>query len=102
MKKYNIKYSKDAKQDLIDIKRYIKYKLKEPNIADKLTNKISDEINKLSYTSQIYPIIDKDILKNLKIRKIIVDNYIIFYRVKENSVEIIRIMHGRRNWINLL
>ena len=38
----------------------------------------------------------------LEIRKLIVDNYIVFYRIKNDNIEIVRIMYGRRNWINLL
>ena len=37
-------YSKESKQDLVDIKKYIKYNLQEPNIADKLITKIRKEI----------------------------------------------------------
>ena len=44
MKKYNIEYSLDAKQDLIEIKQYIKYNLQEPEIAQKLILKIRKEI----------------------------------------------------------
>ena len=102
MKKYNIEYSKEAKQDLIGIKQYIKYNLQEPEIAKKLISKIRTEINKLKDNPEIYTIIDDDIIKKLEIRKLIVDNYIIFYRIKDNNIQIVRIMYGRRNWINLL
>lgn len=40
MKTYSIIYSEEAKQDLIDIKSYIKYNLKEPKTAEKLISKI--------------------------------------------------------------
>lgn len=40
MRKYNIEYSKESKQDLIGIKQYIKYNLQEPEIAKKLISKI--------------------------------------------------------------
>lgn len=45
-----------------------------------------------------------DILSYKCIGKIMVDNYIVFYIVNEESktVTIIRILYGRRNWINLL
>ena len=102
MKKYNIEYSKESKQDLIGIKQYIKYNLQEPEIAKKLISKIRTEINKLKDNPEIYTIIDDDIIKKLEIRKLIVDNYIIFYRIKDNDIQIVRIMYGRRNWINLL
>ena len=41
-------------------------------------------------------------IKKLEIRKIIVDNYIVFYRIKNQTVEIVRVMYARRNWIALL
>ena len=102
MRKYNIEYSKESKQDLIGIKQYIKYNLQEPEIAQKLITKIRTQIDSLKYSPEIYAIIDEDIIKKLEIRKLIVDNYIVFYRIKNDSIQIVRIMYGRRNWINLL
>lgn len=102
MDKYNIKYSKEAKQDLIGIKQYIKYNLQEPETAQKLIYKIRKEINNLKHNPEIYAIIDDDLIEKLEIRKLIVDNYIVFYRIKNDNIEIVRIMYGRRNWINLL
>lgn len=102
MKSCNIEYSKEAKQDLIDIKKYIKYNLQEPSTAQKLITKIRNQINSLKSNPEIYAIIDDDIIKKLEIRKLIVDNYIVFYRMKNNDIEIVRIMYGRRNWIDLL
>ena len=102
MKKYNVEYSKDSKQDLIGIKQYIKNNLQEPEIAQKLISKIRKEINSLKDNPEIYAIIDDDVIRRIEIRKIIVDNYIVFYRVKNNNIQIVRVMYGRRNWINLL
>ena len=102
MKKYNIEYSKESKEDLIEIKQYIKYNLQEPETTNKLISKIRNSIKDLNNNPKIYAIIDDDIIRKLEIRKIIVDNYIVFYRIKNNSIEIVRIMYGRRNWINLL
>lgn len=107
MKEYNIEYSKEAKQDLISIKQYIKYNLQEPEIAQKLIFKIRKEINNLKDNPKLYTIIDNNIIKELKIkelkiRKLIVDNYIIFFRIKNNCIQIVRIMYQKRNWINLL
>jgi addiction module RelE/StbE family toxin len=100
--KYNIEYSKESKQDLIGIKQYIKYNLQEPEAAQKLISKIRTEINNLKNNPEICAIIDDELIKKLEIRKMIVDNYIVFYRIKNNNIEIVRVMYGRRNWINLL
>ena len=102
MKKYNIEYSKESKDDLIGIKQYIKYNLQEPEISRKLISKIIKEINELKNNPEKYTIIDDDIIKKLQIRKLIVDNYIVFYRIKNDNIQIVRIMYERRNWINLL
>ena len=102
MKKYNIEYSKESKEDLIRIKQYIKYNLQEPEIANKLISNIRKSIKTLNDNPEIYTIIDDDMIRKLEIRKLIVDKYIVFYRIKDDSIEIVRIMYGRRNWINLL
>ncbi len=102
MKEYNIDYSKEAKEDLVEIKQYIKYNLQEPETAEKLITKIKNEINNLKHNPKIYGVIDDELIRKLEIRKLIVDNYIIFYRIKNDNIEIVRIMYGRRNWISLL
>lgn len=102
MNKYIIEYSKNSKQDLIGIKKYIKYNLQEPNIANKLINKIKKEIDQLAINPELYSIIDDDFIKKRETRKVVVNNYIVFYRIKNNSVEIVRVLYGRRNWIKLL
>ena len=102
MKKYNIEYSMEAKQDLMDIKRYIKYNLQEPNTAQTLITKIKKEIDSLKDNPEMYSIIDDDIIKRFKIRKLVVDNYIVFYRINDKNIQIVRVMYGRRNWITLL
>ena len=102
MKKYNVEYSIESKQDLIGIKKYIKHNLEEPEIAEKLISKIRKAINNLKNNPEKFAIIDDDLIKKLEVRKLIIDNYIVFYRIKDNNIQIVRIMYGRRIWINLL
>lgn len=102
MKKYNIQYLKESKEDLLGIKQYIKYDLQKPEISQKLISKIRNEINNLKYNPKIYEVIDDELLNKIGIRKLIVDNYIIFYRVKNDSIDVVRIMYGIRNLIKLL
>ena len=53
MKTYSIIYSEEAKQDLINIKSYIKYNLKEPKIAEKLISKIKNRKKNLQKSLDI-------------------------------------------------
>ena len=102
MKEYKVEYSKESKEDLIRIKQYIKYNLQEPETANRLIFKIKKSIKSLTSNPEIYAVIDDDIIRKLEIRKQIVDNYIVFYRIKNENIEIVRIMYGRRNWMILL
>ena len=79
MKEYNIEYSKEAKQDLISIKQYIKYNLQEPEIAQKLIFKIRKEINNLKDNPKLYTIIDNNIIKELKINNRLLKQLLIKY-----------------------
>jgi toxin ParE1/3/4 len=36
------------------------------------------------------------------VRMLVVGNYLIFYEIDENSVQILRIMHGARDWQEVL
>lgn len=93
-----------AKEDLKSIIYYIKNNLKEPDIANKYAKMLKDEIKTLSYFPQRNAIIDNNIIKELKIRKLVIKNYIVFYRINEetNIVNIERILYGASNWINEL
>lgn len=100
MEKYEIKFSKDARGDYLNIIRYIKYNLVEPSIANRYAGLIKEEINKLEYAPQKFAIIPSDIINHDNVRKLIIKNYIVFYRVneKEKIVNIERILYGASNW----
>lgn len=65
---------------------------------------IKKEIDSLEYLPQRFAIIDDEIIRDLKIRKLIVKNYIIFYRINEDKkiVNVDRIIYGASNWISKL
>jgi toxin ParE1/3/4 len=95
MNKYNIEITEYAENDLNEIGYYIKYDLLEPEIALKTIEKISNKILEL---------VKDERLSIQGIRKLLVNNYIIFYNISEKSktVTIIRILYAKRNWLNLL
>lgn len=104
MIKYNVQFSDEAKNDFVDIIKYIKFNFKENDIAIKLSSKIRENIKLISINPKIYSIIDDEFIKKLELRKARVDNYLIFYRIIEieKTIQIVRIMYARRNWNNIL
>ena len=101
---YKIQLSIQAKQDYTKIISYLKNDLMEANIAEKYANLINNEIYSLKVNPQKFAIIDDDNLKKYNLRKLIIKNYIAFYRVDENKklVNAERILYNKMNWKNIL
>lgn len=102
--KYRIELSIKAKNDIKSIVLYIKNNLNEPSIANKYAKMIKGEIKTLEYSPKKFAIIDGDTIKDLKIRKLNIRNYLAFYRVNEEEkvVNVERILYGSSDWINKL
>lgn len=101
-KKYNIKYLPLFYDDLDKITDYIRYELANEIAADNFVNELEKEIHQRAYNPDSYE-------KYLSIKerkntyyKIYVRNYTVFYTVKDNIMEVRRILYSRRNFDNLL
>lgn len=101
-RKFNIKFSVEANLDIKDIVRYISEVLKEPNIATKTLEEIISKIEELKNTPYMYGIITDNYIKQYMIRKFVVRKYIVFYRIYTEDVYIIRILYGKRNYMDIL
>lgn len=73
-------------------------------MAEKYMYLMKREIKTLEYNLRRYAIIDNKKIKDLRIRKLIIKNYIAFYRVNDekNIVTVERILYGASNWMNEL
>ena len=104
MKKYNVFMTHTATEDLKSIASYIANELREPSIAIKLVGNIKEAVMSLEQMPTRHSLLSDANLVVQGIRKIMVDNYIVFYIVseKDNVVTIVRILYSRREWFNLL
>lgn len=100
MKKYNVKISEIAEQDLENIISYLRYDLAGDIIADKYKILFKQELKKLENIAESMPVLDKKLTGFENIRKINVRNYIIFYNVDEinDEVFVVRIGHAFMDW----
>ena len=78
MKKYTIKISETAEQDLENIISYLRYNLAGYIIADKYKLLFKQELKNLENVAGSMPILDENLTGHENIRKINVRNYIIF------------------------
>ena len=85
-KHYEIILTDSAKQDLENIYEYIDKNLKEHNSANRLMNKIENNILILSNNPYAFlQVIVKP--RNKKYRKLLIGKYIVLYRIDENRTE---------------
>ncbi|QGP92813.1 ParE toxin of type II toxin-antitoxin system, parDE [Neomoorella glycerini] len=100
MAKHKIVYLAQAQEDLLDIFDYIRRE--RPQAAERILQLFDKKISHLAD----FPLMGcrprDERLKKLGYRVLIVDNYLVFYVVKENMVEIRRVIHGRRRYAFLL
>ena len=85
---HKIIYTKRAKVELENLYNYIYFNLANPIAAKRLKSNIIKPISNLEY----FPYMGKKIL-NSKFRYLIFKNYLIFYSVNNQNVEIQRIIH---------
>ncbi len=94
----------EAKNDIDSIVSHIVNVLKNPTAAKNLLTQIESVIDAISLNPLAFPLCLDKRLKAKGYRKVSVKNYIVFYRVnaEKNTVYILRVIYGRRNYINFL
>lgn len=104
MEHYKILVSESYQRDLQNIIYYISHNFDAPYSALELLNEIEKTISRLTTVPYCYSLVEDSYLRLKEFRKCLVKNYIIFYKIHEQSKTIMihRILHGRQNWIDIL
>jgi len=102
MEHYKILVSETYHRDLKGIIHYIFHNFDTPFTASDLLDEIESTVSSLS--THRYGLVDDAYLRHKEFRKCPVKNYIIFYKVHEESktVMVHRILHARQSWIDNL
>ena len=100
---YKVAYSPKARDDLKEIYSYIAFTLMVPDTAEGQVNRIRKAIRSLDFMPLRNPAVDWEPWKSMGMRKIPVDNFVVFYTVDEaaRTVTVIRIVYGGRDIENL-
>lgn len=85
---YKVIYTKRSKVELQNLYNYIYFNLANPIAAKKFREQILKPISNLEY----FPYMGKKI-SNSNFRYLIFKNYLIFYSVNDQNVEIQRVIH---------
>lgn len=95
-KTYKIEYLPIAEEDLSSIIHYIM--LDNPDAALAMADKLDQSISVLELFPNSGKIPDDIRLQALNYRMLVVDPYLVFYVVLNDTVEIRRILHGKRKY----
>lgn len=99
---YKISFSPEAVDDLKEIKQYIKDELCNEQAAKNTVAKILKKIKLLSDFPESGSNLSAIICFDTDYRYLVCDNYIAFYRIENKNVLIVRVLYGRRNYMQIL
>ena len=100
MEKYNIRIYKSAIRDLEDIIDYIN--TLSPDAALRQYDNIINQIGTLSEMPERCQLLKNKHLMLKGYRGLIIDNYVVFFVVKDDVVQIRRVIYSKRNYEWLL
>lgn len=85
MSEWKILLTPEFKQELKDIYRYIANVLLSVDSAKRQTLKIIERIENLNEMPAKFSLVEKEPWRSRGLRKMVVDNYIVFYLVNESK-----------------
>ena len=89
-----------AENDFSEIVTYLA--VENRAAAEMIATKIEKNVTRLSFYPYLGKIPKDEELGRLGYRFLVVENYLIFYTIEEQTILIHRIIHGARDYINLL
>ena len=99
---YKVSFSPEAVDDLKEIKQYIKDELCNEQAAKNTVAKILKKIKLLSDFPESGSSLSAIVGFDTDYRYLVCDNYIAFYRIENKNVLIVRVLYGKRNYMQIL
>ncbi len=96
--KYQLKIFPMARLDMEQIFDYIAVELCNPTAAIGQINDFEKAFENVCTFPESCPYINNEYVKDKSLRKLIVNNYIAFYRIKDNEIQVVRVLYGMRNY----
>ncbi len=93
---FEIDYLPIARQDLEEILAYIMKDNKDAALG--LLDEIDEKISQLARFPYLGVVPKDELLEKLGYRMLIIRQYLVFYVIKDNIVEIRRLLHGHRRY----
>ena len=104
MDEYSVIVTPDAEADLIELKSYITDVLLSRETAKNYIQALRKEIGSLAHMPARYKTLDDEPWHSKEIRRTIVKNFYVYYRIDENTkcVFILNVIYSRRDQLRIL
>lgn len=104
MSEWNVILSPEFKQEFKDIYSYIAEVLRAPEAARKQVGRILEQVKNLNEMPKKFPLVEIEPWHSRGLRRLVVDNYIVFYIPIESTKEVVvfHVFYGGRSLDELL
>lgn len=94
MKQYTVEIADEALMDMEQLYNHIAYTLFSPENAMAQYNKIAGEILTLDMFPERFRVVDFEPEHSREIRRMLVDNYSVFYVIRKNTVIVTAVLYS--------
>ena len=94
MREYPVKITEKALGDMNGIYEYIAVNLQSPENAMGQYNRIADRVLELGFFPEKFRLVDFEQERSQGLRRMLVDNYSVFYVFKEEVVAVTRVLYS--------
>lgn len=100
--KSKIFFSTESVRDLDEVKQYITIETGDEEIAVNNILSILSSIDRLEDFPELGVEVNQIAKIKLKYRYLIINDYMVFYRINGNEIYVDRILHGKRDYLRIL
>lgn len=91
-----------AASDLAEIKAYISLELYHPQAARRIVKSITHDLRHLRQNPHLGVSVSAKTGRGDDLRALISGNYFLFYRVKDETIQVARVLDGRQDYLRVL
>ena len=102
MKTYSVEITNEALVDMQALYDYIAYELLSPENAAGQYDRIADRILGLDAFPEKYRLVDFEPERSMRLRRMCVDNYSVFYVIQEERVVVTNVLYSASDIENRL
>lgn len=94
MERYAVRITDEALEDMENVYRYIAERLQSPENAARQYNRIADGILELEVFPERCRLVDFEPERESGLRRLLVDNYSVFYFIREDQVIVTNVLYS--------